>query len=288
MHHTNRSVINQPLPSTAASSHGHGSVLSDHHPAGSRKKDDANDDRPKWLREAQEQRAAVMSTSSAASPPSQPGPNHEIESRLAKLKAEMAEIKPASTDEELSARLARLRGQDPHAYAASRQPDHSIVRPQPRRTEAEEIEDLVAQMKERASLEDGDSDAELIRELESRLERLKAESAALGITNPPLLGRSPKRQRVPADDSDEEADRIVKMLSVNSPEAAATDGNMLEDEDEDEDDAFCVICPEEPTVMCLDCEDREKYCDRCFRECHREWAAMDHRTRRLPKCRNDF
>jgi hypothetical protein len=158
----------------------------------------------------------------------------------------------------------------------------------------------VAQMKERATLDDGDED--LIKELENRLNRLKAETAALGIQNLPLSKNSsprtrprdispggkkdsPKKQRVLSAmdvDSDEEAERIAKVLTQKLPDPLDSQAD-----DADEEEWFCVICPKDPTVLCLDCEN-EKYCDRCFRECHREWAAMDHRTKKLSKRKSNY
>ena len=73
------------------------------------KKSHAMDDRPKWLREAQEQRASASSTVASHSSP----PDQAIESRLAKLKGELNEMKPIATDDELTDRMARLRDQDP-------------------------------------------------------------------------------------------------------------------------------------------------------------------------------
>jgi hypothetical protein len=72
-----------------------------------------NDDRPKWLREAQEQRTNTMPTNAPSSAVDLAGPNQEIESRLAKLKEDIAGIKPILTEDQLTDRMARLRDQDP-------------------------------------------------------------------------------------------------------------------------------------------------------------------------------
>ncbi|GAU88385.1 hypothetical protein RvY_01094 [Ramazzottius varieornatus] len=252
---------------------------------------DAFDDRPKWLQEAQKtsdrkQTVLAENTSSPATSgqPSAPSSTDALEARMKKLKEDVAIIRPTNTEDELVARMARLRDQHPADYAACRQPDHSILRPLPVRTEADEIESLITQMKERATLDGGDED--VIEELERRLNRLKKETAALGISNSAI---KPNEDRIkkkvignesPMEvDSDEEAERVVKMLTAKLPD--------MDEIVDDSDEWFCVICPEDPVLKCIDC-DNDKYCMRCFRECHRDWAAEDHRTKQLPKRRSQF
>ena len=138
-------------------------------------------------------------------------------------------------------------------------------------------------MRERATLDDDDED--LIDELERRLNKLKQETAALGISTSTIKidregtekkdGGSKKGYESPMEvDSDEEAERVVKMLTAKLPD--------MDEVADDSDEWFCVICPEDPVLKCLDC-DNDKYCLRCFRECHRDWAAEDHRTTQLPR-----
>ncbi|XP_055343382.1 abscission/NoCut checkpoint regulator-like [Paramacrobiotus metropolitanus] len=240
----------------------------------------AVDDRPKWLREAQEREAAAANQKPDAK-------TDDIRDRLVKLKEEMAVVKPVLSEEAIRGKLAQLRDQDPSTARTSGQPDYSVLRFPEEKTESEEIESLIAQMKERAKLEDDDVD--LIKELEARLQRLKSETAALGISTSGTSSPMPKPDRtkvsrkltekdggMDVDSSDEEAEQIERILSKKLPDTPL-DVDSYED-------SFCIICPEDPVVVCLDC-DKDMYCMRCFRECHKEWDAMDHRTKRIPKPR---
>ena len=86
--------------------------------AGRKKAEDVADDRPKWLREAQEKSekkeiAPNQNNLSAPLTSSSSSSTDAIEERLRKLKEEVAVIRPTNTEDELMARIARLRDQDP-------------------------------------------------------------------------------------------------------------------------------------------------------------------------------
>lgn len=170
-----------------------------------------------------------------------------------------------------------------------------ILRPPVHLSETEEIENLISQMKDRVNLEDDDEN--LIEELESRLKRLKAETALLGISSsgtasprlPSPQSQDQPNKRVPKprkkrellfssmevddDDSDEEAEKVARSLTELMPEKDTVPG-------EDDSEKFCIICPDEPVLQCLDC-DGDLYCGRCFRESHKEWDLKGHRTKKV-------
>lgn len=69
-------------------------------------------------------------------------------------------------------------------------------------------------------------------------------------------------------------------------EEAALPDNELEDElelpakgkGEEEELPWCVICNEDPDIICDSC-DGDYYCGKCFRECHDDEDYRSHKTR---------
>lgn len=194
------------------------------------------------------------------------------------------------TEEEVSDRLARLKGVETGAAAAAggyyHKPD---TRPQARQSD-----DLLSQMQEEVKLDGvaGQVEKEALAELEARLAKLKGfdppSKAAQG------QGQGHRHENEEEMNSDDEAEKIMSQVmaerdleeDLEEPPPLSQGMTKLvrqltrdlqKADDEDEEELpWCGICNEDAALKCLDCEG-DLFCRRCFDECHDEFD-MKHRS----------
>lgn len=212
-------------------------------------------------------------------PPRKGEDEDELKRRLENLTGRPLPIE----QKELEERIARLKGIDPKLYTA---PPITIYKPSSdHRSEVEQAEDLMNMLMREAAIDDEVEEAAIKRqpsltddEIEKRLRGLKGPSLA------------PEVKDIIEDDdmdSDTEADLTARRLvaEANLPMNEMTVGrasaNPLNNDDDQQDLPWCVICNEDAILCCRDCDD-DLYCMECFREFHSDSDTRKHKTKALP------
>ncbi|XP_046401672.1 abscission/NoCut checkpoint regulator [Ischnura elegans] len=223
------------------------------------------------------------------------GFDHETEklqARLEALEEDHKKNKPKlKTEEELSQWLDKIQDKP----SSSKRPSDAY-HPPDRRTETEHADQLMQQFIEETEIDEEIPKPEL--ELEERLARLRggpvvrpSKEGADASSSRKNLQRSVETESqtsskkptkgiwgldlpssMPSEDDDElAAQAIIKKALLDAElEKLNVSGDEELEENEDEDleskkFPWCVICNEDATVKCLECEDL--YCNSCFTEC---------------------
>ncbi|KAL8615645.1 hypothetical protein ACOMHN_034795 [Nucella lapillus] len=71
--------------------------------------------------------------------------------------------------------------------------------------------------------------------------------------------------------------RKGKAKTTAQPAAAEKESNADSDYEDPDELPYCIICTEDAVVRCIDC-DMDLYCNRCFRDGHKELDLSDHRS----------
>ncbi|CAD0203957.1 unnamed protein product [Chrysodeixis includens] len=169
-----------------------------------------------------------------------------VRNRLQKIKGNM----PTSSDAEIQARLAKLRG-IPIQISSSK----PYLPPPDTRTEEEQTNDLMKQYLEQTSIDTRYNDEfnGVISDIEGRMQRLKG-----GTSTPP----NSKDQNVESEDEEGAVNKIVEKIkseaSLEQDELCPAKVAEL---------PFCEICNDDAQMRCLGC--RYLFCRTCFEE-HRD------------------
>ncbi|XP_052744023.1 abscission/NoCut checkpoint regulator isoform X2 [Bicyclus anynana] len=167
--------------------------------------------------------------------------NDAIADRLQKLKGDI----PSTSDAELRSRLANIKGVP--------QVTPTIL---PKKTEQEQIDDLMRQYMEQGTIDKKYEDEfdGLVSDIEGRLQRLKgAKSSDQDKVN---------SQQENNDNSEDEEETVKKIVAKVTAEAKL-EGNIDSDPVLDEL-PFCEICNEDAKMRCLGC--KYLFCKNCFKE----------------------
>lgn len=192
--------------------------------------------------------------------------DQEIIERLEKLKEDSSRQAPPS-EQEIKRRLAVLQGRDESACSkTSNFPKVS------KKSEQEEIEDLLKQCKDESAVDCSyESDLKLsIEGLEKRFQNLKGDSQSLSGSSKGLLD----------EDVDDVTSKIIKKALEESQLEKKFEETLSKEEDcceEENQLPWCIICNENATIKCLDC-DKSLYCDFCFKEGHDYFEMKTHKT----------
>ncbi|XP_071453782.1 abscission/NoCut checkpoint regulator [Hetaerina americana] len=214
----------------------------------------------------------------------------KLQARLKALEEDYKKTKPKlKTEEELSEWLDKIQDRP----SSSKRPSVAY-RPPDNRTETECADQLLRQYVEEVAIDDQVPKPEL--ELEERLARLRGEGPGKAsprqgeeeIPGRKNLQRSPELESLTSvkkptkgiwgldlpkseyseDEDEAAAQAIVKKALLD----AETEQLNVEEEEEEEDledvdpNKWCVVCNENATLKCLNC-DGDLYCEACFTEC---------------------
>ncbi|GFG38227.1 hypothetical protein Cfor_03826 [Coptotermes formosanus] len=84
---------------------------------------------------------------------------------------------------------------------------------------------------------------------------------------------------IPAEEGESSNEEVEATIQKAVDEVALEE--KLDDDSEDNEKEvelpWCIICNEDATVMCLDC-DNDLYCKSCFSQGHDEWQLQHHRN----------
>lgn len=205
------------------------------------------------------------------------GFDHETQQLADRLKSLESDYKKTwpklKTDEEIAARLNEIQGRP----STSKEPIPAYKSPKSC-TETEETDTLMQQFMEETALDSRLPKPEL--EIEARLARLRGEKTEKKVNieeDMSFMAGAGKPKGVwgldiPEDNSDEEekaAQSIVKKALLDAQ--LKTDLEKMNDIEiaeleEQKELPWCVICNEDATQRCVDC-DGDLYCDACFIEC---------------------
>ncbi|TRY76542.1 hypothetical protein TCAL_00099 [Tigriopus californicus] len=198
------------------------------------------------------------------------------------------------SDGELRSRLDKLKGQSeakPGSESASN-PSISLVSVQ----KPDNPDDLLKQLRAEVQLNQNDPDP--CQDIEKRLANLRglSEEAQAKLHKQPHRWddeEDPDMDFFDPDSEDESVKKLIKQLTEeqimddNLEESNVAETSRLstsacrslvkESSVEDEVFPWCVICNEDATCSCLDCE-KDLYCNRCFKECHGEFE-LAHRSK---------
>lgn len=187
----------------------------------------------------------------------------DLTDRLSKLRGSQQPKLPLN---ELQERVAKLKGMDPAQYSA---PPITVYKSPDRRSEHEKVDDLLAHLMAESHVDQQVgaggrrmSDAEM----EERLQRLKGD-------------RKSQLDEYHEMDYEQETERIVRK-AIAEAQLPLTNQSATEDEKEEEDMIWCVICNDDAKVCCQDC-DNDLYCADCFHEFHSDTDSRKHKTRML-------
>lgn len=169
--------------------------------------------------------------------------DEEIKNRLQNIKGET----PTTSDAEIYARLAKLRGVPVEVVNAK-----PVLPPPDTRTEQEQADDLIKQYMEQTGIDtkyQNEFDG-IINSIESRVQKLKGSEPA-----PARVAQSKPEEK--SDESEDEETTVKKIIEKIKKEAT------IEDEIPPCDELpFCEICNEDARMRCLGC--RYLFCKRCF------------------------
>lgn len=258
-------------------------------------------------------RTNIPISSSASNENLSVDPDEAIRKRLAELRTDSAaseDNSPASkvTDEDIGQRFENLTGRK-----ATSMQNSDINAPKPKKSEAEEIDDLMKQMVAETKLdEDHDKNTTRItdKEIEERLAKLKDLD--------PSLTNQPKGREFDSDEDDETAtQRYLKQIlgevalelktddigehtignssksskpqkpgksrptnfnSASTPSKLSSIFSKDYEANSDDDDAelpWCCICNGNAVLRCHGCDD-DLYCRRCYKEGHSREDYEDH------------
>lgn len=169
--------------------------------------------------------------------------DEEIKNRLQNIKGET----PTTSDAEIYARLAKLRGVPVEVVNAK-----PVLPPPDTRTEQEQADDLIKQYMEQTGIDtkyQNEFDG-IINSIESRVQKLKG-------SEPAPAGVAQSKPEEKSDESEDEETTVKKFIEKIKKEAT------IEDEIPPCDELpFCEICNEDARMRCLGC--RYLFCKRCF------------------------
>jgi hypothetical protein len=171
--------------------------------------------------------------------------------------------------DEIAQRLARLRGQD----TSSRQTpaEEEKILPGSTCVDSEGNQD---------SLSGGEVSA-LIVQMEKEVKDSVHEMKELNKDTKQYLKATKIKSstQIPAEDHTSSDEEVEATIQKAVDEAALEEklGDDSEDNEKEEELPWCIICNEDATVMCLDC-DNDLYCKSCFSQGHDEWQLQHHRN----------
>lgn len=182
-----------------------------------------------------------------------------IATRLEKLREDRMKDVPKD-NASLEQRLADLKGTTPGSIVKA-----NLLLNDSRST-TEKAEDLLKQFLEELRI-DKNIDPHTKNDIESGLASLKTDE-----------------NTVDSDSADEEQ-AVNKLVQRYTEEAALQPVDDINSDDElesphfdehDEVNTWCIICNEDATLKCLDCEG-DIYCYSCFHKGHEEWNMNHHK-----------
>lgn len=192
----------------------------------------------------------------------------ELDSRL---------VKP---EDEIAARLARLRDEDPEKMKDTKKasPDIDLSKFQSHHEPAEEMDidkSHVQWQKDHASTSEI-----AFKDVQSLMEDPEYQKLMLDIEK-----KRGNEEEGCEEDDEEEANKLVeKLLATDDVEQLDSlnedidqDSISKNDKDTTEEFPWCIICTEDAKIRCFDC-DSDIYCLRCFKECHDSLEITDHKT----------
>ena len=216
-------------------------------------------------------------------PPDTRGAVEQQRDLLAGLQAEVElerRLPVLSPDQEIAARLARLRGEQPAPVTNTNTIDHASFL----HLDQDSSSDL-------ASME-VDEVAKLLRSVDKRVEE-EAKVALTELEKDKKIQEQLARLRVRPDkkvvgvaksESESEEDEVGRVVSQLTEEARLDDGAVtgLDSGPEPSELPWCVVCNEDAVVRCRDCGG-DLYCAACFSEFHQDREDRGHRTVRFRK-----
>lgn len=219
----------------------------------------------------------------ALRPPDTRGAVEQQRDLLAGLQAEVElerRLPVLSPDQEIAARLARLRGEQPAPVPVTNTIDPNFFL----QSDQDSSSDI-------ASME-VDEVAKLLRTVDKRIEE-EAKVAMTDLEKDKKIQEQLARLRVRPDkkvvgveksESESEEDEVGRVVSQLTEEARLDDGAVmgLDSGPEPSELPWCVICNEDAVVRCRDCGG-DLYCAACFSEFHQDRDDRGHRTVRFRK-----
>ncbi|KDR17531.1 abscission/NoCut checkpoint regulator [Zootermopsis nevadensis] len=176
---------------------------------------------------------------------------------------ELDSRQPDAVDE-ISQRLARLRGQDTSSgqtSAGDKQSGSEVVDTEESQDfmEADDVNAFLVQMQKEMK---GHEMKKLDKDTQHCLKAIKTK----------LSAQTPTEE---AENLDEEVEETIQkaLHEVALEEELEDDSEGIEEEEEL---VWCVICDKNPKIRCLDC-DGDVYCKSCYTKVHNEWH-QDHRN----------
>ncbi|XP_069682704.1 abscission/NoCut checkpoint regulator isoform X6 [Periplaneta americana] len=197
----------------------------------------------------------------------------EIAERLERLREERKR-QPIPSEEEVAKRLAILKGEEPDKMAAKK------------------ILNVVSG--NTSTTDDGNQDATLMDDVNTLMKDLEKEMTH-GMHEMKELNKDIKKRQPAAklkvmlseekqgeereESSDEEVQETIQKVLDKIALEEEENKIALEDntEDQEEELPWCIICNENATVRCIDC-DNDLYCKSCYIQGHNEWGYNDHHT----------
>lgn len=232
------------------------------------------------------------------------GPDDAIRERLQKLKN--SDAPPPYSQADLETRYQA------HTGRSATSKDTSILKPQKKLTEEEEVRNLLKETNESAKLDAryeasaGKTDDltvnEKVADMQKRLNELKGikadehqpikddSSEDEETATQKLIAKAMKESQLDDKMREEGYGEIVanaelktKFPKVPSSNPSSTKTSYRPSKHDDNDDSdddelpWCCICNDDAIVRCHDCDD-DLYCRRCFKEGHEDFDMKYHKT----------